>query len=72
MNNILKGYRIKAESNMRCDFDHQIIEKGRFGWYIKEGKAQGLYHGPGCYEEALKTYEQVQKEEGIEDGDIEF
>lgn len=64
--------RIPAESNLRCDYCHKLIPKGKHAHQITEGKAQGIYHGRQCYEAALAEYENLQKENHILDDDIEF
>lgn len=55
------------ETNHRCDFCHKIIPLGRYGSQVREGKAQGLFHGKQCYDAALDTYEKIEREEGISD-----
>ena len=65
---LLKGRRIKMESLQRCDFDHQTIEKGSSAWQVIGDEtilAQGLYHGRGCYDNALADY--LKKLKGVED-----
>ena len=71
MNNTqpIMGRRIKMESPIRCDWDHTVIEKGKFAWQVvgdETIKAQGLYHGQGCFSNALADYQKKLK--GVEDG----
>lgn len=57
--------KIPVTTNIRCDFDHRVIEKGRFATQVvgdENIRAQGLYHGRLCYEAALADYEQKLKE----------
>lgn len=53
-----------------CDYDgaghNRIIQPKKGAWIVREGKAQGLYHGPHCYRLALNNYEQIQKELGVQ------
>lgn len=67
MNQPILGRQIKIESNLRCDFDNHIIPIGKIGYQINTGKARGMYHGKLCYQSALKHYEELQKETGIEE-----
>lgn len=41
---------------LRCDYCHRPIEQGKTAIQIREGKAQGLYHGRQCYQHALEVY----------------
>lgn len=56
---------IKAGVNLRCDFCHKQIPKTKVAYQIKEGKAQGIFHGRHCYEAALKKYKDLEKQEGL-------
>jgi hypothetical protein len=62
----LMARKIKVESNLRCDWDHQIIHQGKYATQIvgdpTEVKAQGLYHGRLCYEAALDDYTKKKEE----------
>ena len=62
----LLARKLKVEANIRCDFDHRIIEKGRYATQVVGDpdvvKAQGIFHGRQCYEAALSDYEQKLKE----------
>lgn len=73
MDSILLARKIKVESNLRCDFDHLIIDKGKFATQVagdpETVKAQGIYHGRQCYEAALQDYTQKKKEIDLENGD---
>lgn len=65
----LMARRIKLEASMRCDFCHKLIPAGHDCYLIMGGdyvKAQGRYHGVGCYQAALKDYEKKEKELGLE------
>ena len=52
--------KIKVTTNLRCDFDHGIIPKGKHATQVigdpETVKAQGMYHGRQCYEAALADY----------------
>lgn len=50
----------ESTGRMVCDFCHMVIDKGRTATQIREGKAQGLYHGRRCYEAALAHYEELE------------
>ena len=64
--NNLMARKIKVETNVRCDWDHLVIEKGKYLTQVVGDpdtvKAQGVYHGKNCYESALADYEQKIKE----------
>lgn len=54
------GFQRKLPSAMRCHFDgpghNQNIPAGRVAYEVRSGEAQGLYHGPQCYQAALDKY----------------
>ena len=60
MSGMLLGRSIKIQTDVRCDYDHLIIPKGKFATQVVgdpgEVKAQGLYHGRLCYQSALADY----------------
>ena len=59
------GYHVKHEGhNLRCDFCNRIIPKNKVAYMIKQGDAQGTYHGPQCYRAALNAYRKIQAEKG--------
>lgn len=57
--------KIPITTQLRCDFDHQIIGIGKFATQVTEGEAQGIYHGRNCYEAALGYYRKLKQEEGF-------
>ena len=57
---------IKPGANLRCDFCHKQILKGKVAYQVKDGKAQGIYHGRQCYMAALKKYKELEQQEGLE------
>lgn len=67
---LMRARRIKMESNHLCDWDEHEpfgmkIEKGKYAWQVVGDEtvpAQGLYHGKGCYDNALAKYEKLKKE----------
>ena len=64
----IMGRRIKMEANIRCDWDHQKIDKGSSAYQVVGDEtilAQGLYHGRGCYGNALADYQKKLK--GVEE-----
>lgn len=50
----------ESTGRLVCDFCHKTIEKGRTATQIRDGKAQGMYHGRMCYEAALRHYEELE------------
>lgn len=59
--------RMKVEQFKRiCDFDgpghNKIIMPGKPSYQIREGEAQGVYHGPRCYHAALTKYQSLKKQ----------
>lgn len=66
MNNGLRGRSIKVETNIRCDFCHNQIPRGKYATQVigdpEEVKAQGLYHGRLCYEAALADYNEKKED----------
>jgi len=69
------GRIIKVGPNsgkIRCDFCHKPIEYGKTATQIKEGDAQGIYHGRRCYEAAIKHYEQLKVQEGLNETEDEW
>ena len=67
MDHPIMARSIKVDVNLRCDFEHAIIPLGKYAFQIKEGKAQGLYHGRPCYEKALEHYQELEKENVMEE-----
>lgn len=71
MNNGILGRSLRVETNIRCDYCHRQIEKGKFATQVsgdpEEVKAQGTFHGRLCYEGALADYETKVKEEGMQE-----
>ena len=63
-NNILMARKIRVNTAIRCDFDHGIIPKGKYATQVvgdpKEIKAQGIFHGRICYENALAKYNELK------------
>lgn len=66
------GRGLRAQANMRCDKCNKLIMKGKVAYQVRQSgaKAHGTYHGPDCYSQAVKDYEEKQRELGIEDEDI--
>lgn len=64
--NMLLARKIKVDTNLRCDFDHLVIERGKYATQVAGDpevvKAQGIYHGKQCYDAALSDYQQKIKE----------
>lgn len=64
--NNLMARKIPVRENIRCDWDHLIIPKGKYATQVvgdpETVKAQGIYHGKNCYESALTDYQQKVKE----------
>lgn len=62
----LLARKIRVEAQVRCDFDHMIIPKGKYATQVIGDpeliKAQGLYHGRQCYEAALADYSQKKEQ----------
>jgi hypothetical protein len=64
--NNLMARKIRVDTSIRCDWDHRVIEKGKYATQVvgdpDHVKAQGIYHGRLCYESALTNYEEKVKE----------
>ena len=71
-NNVMLGRKIRVDTNLRCDFDHRVIEKGKYATQVIGDpgtvKAQGIYHGRLCYESALADYTEKRKELDMREG----
>lgn len=53
------------EAPIRCDWDSIPIQKGKYAWQVvgdETVKAQGLYHGRGCFDNALADYQKKLQE----------
>lgn len=76
MADVLRARKIRVETNLRCDYDHLTIEKGKYATQVvgdeQTIKAQGIYHGRFCYEAALADYnekkEQFDMQEEVKNG----
>lgn len=55
------GRQIKAGVSKRCDFCHRVIAHNKVSYQVREGNAQGVYHGPRCYRAALDKYNELKK-----------
>lgn len=73
IDNILLGRSIKMDGAVRCDFCNRPIERGKYGLQIVGDpgtvRAQGMYHGRGCYEAALSHYDEVKNKVEEEKGE---
>lgn len=66
----IKARRIKMEQNRICDWEghddfHRKIEKGKYAIQVigdETIKAQGIFHGKGCYDAALENYKKLKGE----------
>ena len=57
------GRQLKVGSNVRCNFCNRIIPKEKVAYQVREGEAQGVYHGPRCYQGALKHYREMKNKQ---------
>lgn len=72
MNNYLIGRKLPITTPRRCDFDNGVIDVNKqtgkgFAFQItgdETVRAQGIYHGNRCYEEALRHMQELEKENG--------
>ena len=58
---------MKVETATTCDFDNRVIPAGKYMTVVTGDNsipAQGKYHGPQCYHQALKHYEELKKKYG--------
>lgn len=53
--------QIKPGANLRCDFCHKIIPTNKVAYQVKDGEAQGIYHGRQCFGAAYKHYQELKK-----------
>ncbi len=76
MEQSLLARKIPVTANIRCDFCHRTIEKGKYASQVVGDpdvvKAQGTYHGRECYEAALADYNEKKEtfdmEEDVRNG----
>lgn len=62
----IQGRRHRARQHaIRCHFDGEghspIIRAGKDFYEVREGEAQGVYHGPQCYQAALTNYKRLKE-----------
>jgi hypothetical protein len=62
MNQSIMGRTFKVTTSLRCDFCNKQIPVGKYATQVNMGKAQGIYHGPRCYDAARKHYEELEKQ----------
>jgi len=68
------GRQIKVPLNQatfRCDLmaegHNRLIHPGSTAYGVQMGEAQGTYHGPRCYQEALRQYQELKKQKDLEE-----
>ena len=66
MTNVIGMKMNPTTSSRRCDLiapgHQQMIPAGKSYYKVTSGKAQGTFHGPRCYQEALKQYLKMEEE----------
>ena len=60
-NQSLMGRTFRVNTSIRCDYCHKAIPVGKFATQVNNGKAQGVFHGPRCYQAARQHYEDLEK-----------
>lgn len=67
MQNMIMGRQLRPVTHKRlCHFDGpghtKIIMPGKVAYQVREGKAQGIFHGPACYTAAKRRYEELERQ----------
>ena len=63
MNATIMARKIRVDTNLRCDYDNGIIPIGKFATQVKDGKAQGIFHGRLCHDAALAVREKLEQDD---------